>query len=255
MKKTYSFLTVLFICAISFNSIAQSVSLPQASLSATPLPTVENSGTATGSIVISETSGTNVPSQAFGEPNVTVSIDFQYVELRDQDVNLLTGEGMQYFSASYDQNTNILLLSQKDIIPGDWSGSINFPIAVIQNSTQPESFNGFNANIAAIDASTNAEGNASIFTYTDEDVLAVNTIKSLSFEVSPNPSKGILNISFNESIDTKVELFDLTGKFILVKEYSNLETVSLNIQDLASAVYLLKVTSNDASNSIRIIKE
>jgi hypothetical protein len=255
MKKSYTFLTVLFICAISFNSIAQSVSLPQASLSATPLPTVENFGTATGSIVLSETSGTNVPSQAFGEPNVTVSIDLQYIELRDHDVTMISGEGMDYFSASYDVNTNILLLSQKTIIPGDWSGAIDFPIAVIQNSTQPESFNGFNANIAAIDAGTNAEGNASIFTYTDEDVLAVNTVKPLLFEVSPNPSNGILNISFNESIDAKVELFDLTGKFILAEEYSNLETVSLNIQDLASAVYLLKVTSNDASNSIRIIKE
>ena len=255
MKKNYAIFLIVLVCTTSFNSNAQSVSLPQAMIAATPLGTLENNGSSTAGFTFTETSGTDVPSIAFGEPNVSISVDLNYVELTDFDINLVTGSLLDYFTPSYDVPTSILLFKQHSLIPGDWSGAVEFAIDVIQNSTQAQSFNGINANIAALDANTNAEGNASVYTYTDESVLSVITVDALLMQVSPNPTSGVFTIALEQYSDAKVELFDILGKSILSKTYINRDTIPMNIDHLASATYLLKVTSNRASNTVKIIKD
>lgn len=256
MKNLYPTLLLLLVSAFPCISNAQSVSLPQASLSETPMGTLENGGNAIGGLNFIETSGADVPSTAFGEPNVTISIDFSYVELSEADINQITGSLLDYFTATYDVASNILLFKQKNIIPGDWKGAVEFPIDVTQNSTQAQSFNGFNANIAAIGPNTNAEGNASIFTYTDASVLSVDTNNGLTYNVYPNPTQEILQVNIENNFATKAEIFDLSGKLVLMENYDgNLNNLNLNISHLAPAVYVLKISSNDATSSIRIIKE
>ena len=256
MKYLYPVFLTLIVCAFSFISNAQSVSLPQAELSVAPMGTVENGGNAMGTLKFVETSGVVVPATAFGDPNVTISINFQYVELTDVDINQITGSLLNYFTPTYDVDSNILMFQQTADIPGDWNGEVEVPMDVTQNSTQAQSFNGFNANIAAIGPNTDAEGNASIFTYTDPSVLAIDANNVLSFNIFPNPTEGALNINIENNHATKVEIFDQMGKLVFIENYNDTSnTLSLDISHLASAVYLLKVGSNDTSQRTRFIKE
>lgn len=256
MKTIYLILVLSIVSVLSFTSNAQSVSLPQASLTAAPMGTLENNGNAIGELNFSETSGVDVPSTAAGQPNLRISINFQYVELSEADVDQITGSLLDYFTPYYDVEMNLLIFNQNSDIPGDWSGSVAFPMDVTQNSTQSESFNGFNANISAIDSNTNAEGNASIFTFTDEKVLFVNTNNILTYKVFPNPTQDILNITLENNFATMVEIFDISGKVILNEKYNgDVNDITLDISHFASAVYLLKVTSNEATFSTRIIRQ
>ncbi|WP_271856360.1 T9SS type A sorting domain-containing protein [Patiriisocius marinus] len=256
MIKYYSKLLLILVSILTINSYAQSVSLPQASISVTPLGTVENNGTAIAEFIFVESSGVDVQSTSFDQPNVSINVDFLYIELADADISQITGTLLDYFVPVYDATNNMLRFDQTAVIPGDWFGYVNFPIDVTQNSTQDESFNGFNANITAVDAGTDASGNASIFTYTDEDILFTEDIEPLVFNVSPNPTTGIFNINLENSNDTQVELFDILGKLIISKDYYNVDSIELNIDYLSSAVYVLKVTSdNGATNTVKVIKE
>ncbi|WP_208997336.1 DUF7507 domain-containing protein, partial [Patiriisocius marinistellae] len=170
MKKL-AFLAMFFIAG--FTGFSQSVSLPEATINPAPLESLENNGTGVAGFTFAESSGIDVPASAFGLPNVTISVNLQYIELTNGDINGITGTLLNYFDVSYDAITNIITFQQSTLIPGDAFASIQIPITVIQNSSQQEAFNGFNANIAAIDRDTNAEGNAATFTYTSDDQINV----------------------------------------------------------------------------------
>lgn len=254
MKKNYAILILL--CTIYFNINAQSVALPQSFITASPMGTVENNGSTTAGFTLTESSGQIVPATALGLPNVTINVNLQYVQLKDLDANLITGDLLTYFTVTYNSSTNSIIFKQNSDIPASWSGSVMFPIDAIQNSTQGNALNGFNANISAVDRDTNADGNASIFTYTDSSVLSVHKINTLLFQLSPNPTTDIINIKLDEVSDTKVELFNILGKNILTKQYTNLDKISLNIDYLSPAVYLIKVTANNgATNTMKILKK
>ena len=75
MIKNYSKLLLLLVSILTINSYAQSVSLPQASISVTPLGTVENNGTAIAEFVFVESSGVDVQSTSFDQPNVSINVD------------------------------------------------------------------------------------------------------------------------------------------------------------------------------------
>ncbi len=173
MKKL-AFLAMFFIAG--YTGFSQSVSLPEATINPAPLSTIENNGTGVAGFSFAESSGINVPASFLGGPNVTISVNFQYIELTDGDVTAITGTLLNYFTPSYDAGSNILTFLQNTEIPGDEFATVQMPITVIQNSSQQEAFNGFNANIAAIDGNTNAAGNAATFTYTSDD--QVNVTKS-----------------------------------------------------------------------------
>ena len=170
MKKL-AFLAMFFI--VGYTGLSQSVSLPEATINPAPLESLENNGTGVAGFTFAESSGIEVPASAFGLPNVTISVNLQYIELTDGDIAGITGTLLNYFTPSYDAGTNILTFFQNTVIPGDAFASVQMPITVIQNSSQQEAFNGFNANIAAIGGSTNAEGNAATFTYTSDDQINV----------------------------------------------------------------------------------
>lgn len=255
MKNSY-ILSLLFLLFSILSAEAQSVSLTQASITPAPLGTLENNGNGIGSILFVESSGTAVPAISSNNPNVSLNIQFQYVKLKNGDVNTITGSVLDYFIPTYDEQSNQLLLEQSNEIPGDWSGIINFPIDVIQNSNQEDSLNGFDATISALDENTNAEGNASIFTYTDESVLFLNEKEIINLTVYPIPTKDILNFRLNTFVVNKVEIYDLFGKRLFANDITDAASeFNLNISELSKGIYLVKIYSNEISYSAKIIKE
>jgi hypothetical protein len=95
-----------------------------------------------------------------------------------------------------------------------------------------------------------------------DDFVINGTLSNQNFEldnvvVYPNPSKGIFNISLGNVKPTAINVYDLTGKIILSNsaiQSSNIET-SIDLSNVATGIYFVKITADSQSTVKRIIKE
>ena len=83
--------------------------------------------------------------------------------------------------------------------------------------------------------------------------LANATFSSSNFIFYPNPVKDILNISNAQNI-SKVQVINLLGQEMLVKTM-NENQGQVDMSQLSSGTYLVKVTSEDQVKTIKVIKE
>ena len=78
-------------------------------------------------------------------------------------------------------------------------------------------------------------------------------------KVFPNPTTDVVNISGDiiDIADAKVEIFDTTGKKVYDNPYLfyNVDNASIDISGLQSGVYMLKLTTNTASQTVKIIRK
>jgi hypothetical protein len=77
--------------------------------------------------------------------------------------------------------------------------------------------------------------------------------------LSPNPSSGSVNISFNVPAKGKyrISIIDLLGRVLLNKEHSldeGQQNIVLNTEELSAAFYNLKIEANSANYSPKILK-
>ena len=72
--------------------------------------------------------------------------------------------------------------------------------------------------------------------------------------VYPNPTTGILNIDLKDLKTTSVELYDLNGCLLTSQKTETINS-ALNISDLSTGIYLLKVATENGSITKRIVKE
>ena len=91
------------------------------------------------------------------------------------------------------------------------------------------------------------------------NVLSDTSFLSSNFSFYPNPSKGTFNIQFKEVIsDFNLEIFDVTGKVIYNKEFSqNSDLVKeIKIQDeISKGIYFMNVKTNEGLITKKIIIE
>ncbi|MEH6537262.1 MAG: family 16 glycosylhydrolase [Psychroserpens sp.] len=80
--------------------------------------------------------------------------------------------------------------------------------------------------------------------------LSVEDAFASAFNVSPNPASDYINISTEKEIDS-VELYDVLGKVVFSKEEDNLK--QLNVTNLKSGLYLLKIYSGNQFTTKRIL--
>lgn len=74
-----------------------------------------------------------------------------------------------------------------------------------------------------------------------------------SFTLYPNPVKDLLNISFAETI-TSVEIYNLLGQQVIVKSPNANEAI-IDVSNLGSGTYLVRVYANDTVKTLKVIKE
>ena len=77
--------------------------------------------------------------------------------------------------------------------------------------------------------------------------FTINEIK-----VHPNPVKDILNISLDNEITT-VSIYNLLGQEIITKSVNKNET-SIDVTGLSAGTYLVKVTSDNAVKTLKVLK-
>lgn len=89
-----------------------------------------------------------------------------------------------------------------------------------------------------------------------DTLLATNSVAPLSniFEISPNPASTSLTIVSKEIKITNIEMTDINGRIVRKIEFGNVDEIELNIADLSSGVYMLKITSDTGFSTKKIIK-
>jgi len=77
-----------------------------------------------------------------------------------------------------------------------------------------------------------------------------------TFTLSPNPTNGILNISSNlKTNGFKIEVIDALGKILISEEYKELNQTTINVSNLSSGIYFIKVISGENNSTKKFIKE
>jgi hypothetical protein len=74
-----------------------------------------------------------------------------------------------------------------------------------------------------------------------------------SFRVYPNPTNGMFTVELNNGAES-VEVIDVTGRVVYAEKATS-NKVEINISDLSNGVYSVKVKTEGAVETIRIIKD
>ncbi|MEM5564427.1 T9SS type A sorting domain-containing protein [Psychroserpens sp. AS72] len=76
------------------------------------------------------------------------------------------------------------------------------------------------------------------------------------FNISPNPASLNLNVSIPSSIENAtLRVFDLLGKKVIEEEVGSLQTISVDVSKWNTGVYIVRVSSDDVTQTKRFIKQ
>ena len=89
------------------------------------------------------------------------------------------------------------------------------------------------------------------------DPLSVDEYNFIQLDVYPNPAIDIVNIKLNTlNEDASLEIYNMLGKVVMKKSYDfNAESLSIDISEFATGVYILKVSSSESTSYKRFIKK
>ena len=94
-----------------------------------------------------------------------------------------------------------------------------------------------------------------------DDFLIAGTLSNQTFQLDkiviyPNPSNGIFTIYTNNAPLDQIEIIDLTGK--IIKQQKNIKmnnnSTNLDLSEVATGIYFVKIVSNNQTTIKRIIK-
>jgi len=110
-------------------------------------------------------------------------------------------------------------------------------------------------NNLALNGSTSNWSNISAVTTnnTCSAFLNTSTFDESNLSLYPNPTSGIVNISYDNEI-SNVSVFNLLGQNVLNQEGNGLE-MQLDLSTLSSATYFVKITSEGATKTIKVVKQ
>jgi hypothetical protein len=86
-------------------------------------------------------------------------------------------------------------------------------------------------------------------TTTDIEELSDN-----AFSIYPNPSRGLVNIDFENRATTRVKIYDANGKLIIERAMANSHN-QLDISDQPKGVYFITINQNGNEISKKLILE
>nr|WP_321223120.1 T9SS type A sorting domain-containing protein [uncultured Psychroserpens sp.] len=90
-----------------------------------------------------------------------------------------------------------------------------------------------------------------------DTLLGANGFDNINkFNISPNPAYTNLNITIPNNIENAtVRVFDILGKKVLEKEVGSLQTFTINVGKWNTGVYIVRVSSEDVTQTKRFIKQ
>ncbi|GEM56633.1 hypothetical protein B0A58_15635 [Flavobacterium branchiophilum NBRC 15030 = ATCC 35035] len=93
--------------------------------------------------------------------------------------------------------------------------------------------------------------------YVDDIAISANlaneTFEDQKYVVYPNPIKDVLNISYFKNID-RIAIYNLLGQEVLTKN-TNTTQSQVDMSHLSAGSYILKVTSDNQTKTIKVLKQ
>jgi len=86
----------------------------------------------------------------------------------------------------------------------------------------------------------------------DITTVGVDEFSADKFSVYPNPVKDMLNIKSSTAVDN-ITVYDLLGKVVLQENPGKISP-AINMSNLASGSYLVKVTIGDSSKTVKVLR-
>jgi hypothetical protein len=164
-------------------------------------------------------------------PNVTASSD-RTGDMCPTETAILTavGSGVSY---KWTSNVSPLVL-------------IGNPVNVSPNSTTIYT-------VTATDV--NGCENRSTLVQSVTNCTGINENSNLSnLSVYPNPTSADVSIETSNVLIKSIEVIDVTGK-VVYSTTSDLEIVTLNLKNVASGVYYVKIQSNNTVDVVKVVKQ
>jgi len=87
----------------------------------------------------------------------------------------------------------------------------------------------------------------------DSSLLATTSFDSTGFSAYPNPVKDVLNLSYTKNI-SDVQVFNLMGQQVSAVNVQNRES-KVDMSNLPTGTYIVKVTSEGQIKTIKVIKQ
>jgi hypothetical protein len=84
--------------------------------------------------------------------------------------------------------------------------------------------------------------------------LEANVNDQFSLALYPNPTTGIFTIESANGLAKTIQISDITGRVVLNHSTSD-DLINLNVSNLANGVYYVKVSSNNRSDVMKIVKQ
>lgn len=93
-------------------------------------------------------------------------------------------------------------------------------------------------------------------TVTATTTAGINTLATDSFSLYPNPAQDVITITANNQIagSVSINVINMLGETVMQKQLSDINRYELNISNLASGMYVVKLNSAQESFSSKIIK-
>jgi hypothetical protein len=155
--------------------------------------------------------------------------------------------------------TKILFVEDTIYISGD-KGTILKSTDIGETWTLEETFTSIEIN----DIKTNHKGNiftcgknATIFRYGEYVPTLISepydNIKS--FSVFPNPAGSFINIVAENSPETSmiIEIYDMQGKNVFTQNYHQAHSVSIDVNNLLTGIYMVRVVAGNITSTKKLI--
>lgn len=101
---------------------------------------------------------------------------------------------------------------------------------------------GANSNIIGVD------------TFSVDRPLSTESFFASNYTVFPNPTSGVLNIGTKGASMNQIQISDINGRTVKTINAANVSETQINISDLNSGVYFLKISSNSGVGTTKIVK-
>ncbi|MDG5491714.1 GEVED domain-containing protein [Psychroserpens sp. SPM9] len=139
---------------------------------------------------------------------------------------------------------------------GPFTGSITIPDATSDGDYRMRVMIDFNDSNPGNDAPCSfgsGRGEVEDYKLTVDNSLSVNDFETLGFTYFPNPVKNTLTLNAQNAIDN-LTVVNMLGQQVLVMAPNSMDSV-IDMSQLQTGTYFVKVTINNATNTIRIIKQ
>lgn len=98
------------------------------------------------------------------------------------------------------------------------------------------------------------EATGTVWSFTTGSALSITENELETFRVYPNPTSDVLNIKSSKAIDN-INVFNLLGQSVAKFSKNDIIDSSIDLSNLSKGLYLVKITSGDTTQTLRVTKE